>query len=301
MPIFSRTSKTIHLEIRALYESGPEPVGAFETTFEQLLGHDGQSITLPAINSQDISLTLKAQRSKITPHAPSSSNPEHTRPRPRERNVVIFGETGAGKSSLINTITRHPLAGTSNDAHGCTSTSERYPVEISGQKFVLIDTPGLNEGSAGTVPAAKAQKRLKSLLRELMDSRSDEIGLLVYCVRSATHPRTLVKAYNKFYSEICHNKVPIVLVVTGLENEQDRESWWNTNGEDCGSRGVHFASHACVTTRQEVDHQGIPDDVAESSGILRNLIVDNYSEDSTVDTSRSNCIAGAWCASSSRD
>lgn len=47
MPIFSRKSKAVHLEVRASYESGPmlgrgELVGTFETTFEQLLGNDGQ-------------------------------------------------------------------------------------------------------------------------------------------------------------------------------------------------------------------------------------------------------------------
>ncbi|KAG2064364.1 hypothetical protein BDR04DRAFT_264993 [Suillus decipiens] len=47
IPIFSRKSKAVHLEIRASFESGPmlgqgELVGRFETTFEKLLGNDGQ-------------------------------------------------------------------------------------------------------------------------------------------------------------------------------------------------------------------------------------------------------------------
>ncbi|KAG1731268.1 P-loop containing nucleoside triphosphate hydrolase protein [Suillus lakei] len=292
--IFSRTSETIHLEIRALDESGPEIVCAFETTFEQLLGHDGQSITLSAIDNQDISLTLKVQRSKTT----SSSNSEMC---PRGGNIVIFGETGSGKSSLVNKITQLPLAKTSNDALGCTSTPERYPIEIFGKKYILIDTPGLNEVSNGTVPDAEAKELLKNLLCELMSSRSDDIGLLVYCVGSGTHPRTFVKAYNKFYSGICHNKVPIILVVEGLYNESGVKSWWNSNGEACRSRGMHFANDPSVLARQEIDYQGIPDDVtrvAEPSSFLRNLIVNNYSEDLAVDTSWSKRIARTSCTSS---
>ncbi|KAG2033811.1 hypothetical protein BDR03DRAFT_984756 [Suillus americanus] len=128
------------------------------------------------------------------------------------------------KSLFINTIAQKQLAKTSNDARGCTSTPERYPIVISGEKYVLIDTPGLNEVPEGTVPDAKAKKLLKSLLRELTSSRLDGIGLLVYCVRSAARPHTFVKAYNKFYSGICHKRVPIILVVKGWENEQGMES-----------------------------------------------------------------------------
>ncbi|KAG1869933.1 hypothetical protein F4604DRAFT_1926717 [Suillus subluteus] len=288
MSIFSPTSKKIHLEIRALYESGPEPVRAFETTSEQLLGCDGQSMTLSAINNQDISLTLKAQRSiKITPHASRSNSPEHTRR--LDRNVVIFGEAGSGKSSLINGTTQHLLAETSNDAHGCTSTPECYPVEISDRKYVLIDTPGLNEGSVGTVPDAGAKELLKSLLRELMSSRSDSIGLLVYCVRRVTRPRTFVKAYNKFYSGICHKRVPIILVVEGWENERDMESWWNINGNQCKSHGMHFANYPCDSTSNIPD--GVTCRIAEPSGFLRNLIARHYS-DSAVGTRRRLVIKG---------
>lgn len=44
MPKIFRTSKPVHLEIRALYyESGHELVCEFETTFKQLLRRDGQS------------------------------------------------------------------------------------------------------------------------------------------------------------------------------------------------------------------------------------------------------------------
>jgi predicted GTPase len=199
--------------------------------------------------------------------------------RPRKRNVVIFGETGSGKSSFVNRIAQHLLAKTSIDAHGCTSASERYPVEISDKTYVLIDTPGLNEVSVGTVPDAEAKKLLKSLLRELMSSRSDDIGLLVYCVRRAVKPHIFAKAYNKFYSGICNNKVPIILIVEGWKNEREMERWWNANGKECRNHHMHFANDPCKTAHQEIDPQPIPDDVsdAESNDFLRNLIVTHYS------------------------
>ncbi|KAG2116833.1 hypothetical protein DEU56DRAFT_839716 [Suillus clintonianus] len=71
--------------------------------------------------------------------------------RPRGRNVVIFGETGPGKSSVINTIAQKDPAKTSNDVLGCTSISERHAVEISGQSFVLFDIAGASGEGRKTV------------------------------------------------------------------------------------------------------------------------------------------------------
>ncbi|KAG1886598.1 P-loop containing nucleoside triphosphate hydrolase protein [Suillus subluteus] len=334
MSIFSGKSKTIHLEIRASYEFGPsELVGAFKTTFGQVLVSDGESILYSALDDRHMSLTLKAQRIKTTqpvdhaaggtaesiatnqpvhppaavrsinitgpplslsPHA-SSSNVEMP---PRGRNVVFFGETGSGKSSIINAIAREHLAETSDNATGCTLDHKRYPVTISDQRFVLFDTAGLGEGPAGTVPDAVAKRQLKRLLRNLMSSRSpsDGIDLLVYCVSFKT--TALVRAYNTFYSEVCKKKVPIVVVITGLENEPNMENWWDNNKGKFKS--MHFAAHACVTALQE--YPGIPGDVtrriAESSDTLCNLLVNNCSH-WAVDNSRSKRIAGLWCASSS--
>lgn len=214
-----------------------------------------------------------------SPPPPRASSSNHET-RSRKRNVVIFGESGSGKSSVINAITQTQLAETSSDATGCTFSYQCYPVEISGQRYVLFDTAGLNEGNAGGVPAAKAEKELKRLLCGLMSPGSDGIGLLVYCVRSTRARQALIRNYNLFYSVICRKKVPIVVVVTGLENETDMRGWWYANAKEFKSRGMHFQDHACVTTLHK--HAGISDvftrRIAESREIVRNLVVNNCSE-----------------------
>ncbi|KAG1764540.1 P-loop containing nucleoside triphosphate hydrolase protein [Suillus occidentalis] len=339
MPIFPGKSKAIHVELCASYESGPsELLGVFETTFGQVLVSDMQSISCLTVDNQHMSLTLKARRIRTTqlvdhaasstaesvatdqrvhlpaaihsiditgqpplslsPHA-SSSNLERTLP--WGGNIVIFGETGTGKSSIINAIAREQLAKTSDDATGCTSSHKRHPVTISGQRFVLFDTAGFGEGPAGRVPDAEAKRQLKSLLCQLMSSRSpsDGIDLLVYCMssRTTTLP-AIVRAYDTFYARVCRKKVPIVIVITGLEKEPNMESWWDKNKGMF--KNMRFAGHACVTALQE--YPDIPDDfarrIAESSGTLRNLIISNCSH-WTVDDSWSKRIAGLWCASSS--
>jgi len=140
---------------------------------------------------------------------------------------------------------------------------------------------GLDEGTAGTVPAAEAVENLKNLLRELMNPRSDGIGLLVYCVRSVRISRALLRNYNLFYSSICRKKVPIVVVVTGLENQEPTmDNWWDTNEKEFRKYGMQFKDHACVTTLREGPN--IPDvftqRITESSNALRSLILKNCSE-----------------------
>ncbi|KAG2040449.1 hypothetical protein BDR03DRAFT_892384 [Suillus americanus] len=229
--------------------------------------HDQRSV----VQSTEIPESKRSPQQLSPPT--SSSNRKQTRV--RGRNIIIFGETGVGKSSIINTLAQQGLAETSNDASGCTSSSERYPVEISGQRFVLFDTAGLNEGTEGTVPAAMAEKQLKRLLLELMSPESDGIGLLVYCVRSTSAPRALARAYNTFYAGICQKRVPIVVIITALEKETRIENWWDTNREKFESHGMQFAGHAYVTALQE--YTGVcTRRIEASSEILRNLVVDNF-------------------------
>jgi tRNA U34 5-carboxymethylaminomethyl modifying GTPase MnmE/TrmE len=59
-------------------------------------------------------------------------------------NVVVFGETGAGKSSLINLVAGSQTALTSRDAMGCTTETNVYDVLIQNEtlKVKLFDTVG---------------------------------------------------------------------------------------------------------------------------------------------------------------
>ncbi|KAH7926915.1 P-loop containing nucleoside triphosphate hydrolase protein [Leucogyrophana mollusca] len=165
---------------------------------------------------------------------------------PRLRNVIVFGESGVGKSSLINLIAEKPVAKTSSDAVGCTFGHVSYPMEIEGETYMLWDTAGLDEGTSGTIPAAKAEEQLRIFLRGLTPNGID---LLIYCVRGTRIRKALLRNYTIFYSAICRKKVPVVLVVTGLENsEGDMEEWWVTNERELRKHRMYFVGHACVTT-----------------------------------------------------
>lgn len=83
---------------------------------------------------------------------------------------MIFGETGVGKSSVINLIANQDLAHISNDAVGCTFRSERHPIMLGDISCAIWDTVGLDEGSEGTVPAKEAENNLRDLIQVLAQS-----------------------------------------------------------------------------------------------------------------------------------
>ncbi|KAG1904909.1 P-loop containing nucleoside triphosphate hydrolase protein [Suillus fuscotomentosus] len=160
-------------------------------------------------------------------------------------NVVIFGHTGAGKSSLINLITKTQLVPTSPDAEGCTRETTVYGHEVVTQnrtlKVQLFDTAGLDEGSYGTVPNPQAENALKTLFQSRI-----KIHILMYCVQGTKGASALRRSY-KLLSRVKGN-VPIVLVVTGLENrEPEMEDWWRSNETSISDFGMNFAGHACIT------------------------------------------------------
>lgn len=144
---------------------------------------------------------------------------------------------------------------------------------------------GLGEGTEGTVPAAEAEKILKSLLYELMRTESGGINLLVYCVRGRRNGCGSLDYYNLLYTMICGTKVPIVVVVTeledyGLAENKAMENWWEKNQDHFQRQGMHFKDHACVTTLRE--DANTPDAhtqrIRESCEALRSLIRKNCSE-----------------------
>ncbi|KIJ61878.1 hypothetical protein HYDPIDRAFT_158845 [Hydnomerulius pinastri MD-312] len=187
-------------------------------------------------------------------------------------NIVIFGESGVGKSSVINLITGGPLAKTSNDALGCTFRHDRHEVTLKGTKYCLWDTAGLDEGTEGTVPAAQAESNLKEFFRQM--SRSGGISLLIYCIRPARVKKALLRNYEIFYAAICRKKVPLALVVTGLEDQApSMESWWLENEKVLLRYGMRFDAHACITTLNAKD-AAVQERRTQSQQSLRDLIAE---------------------------
>jgi hypothetical protein len=158
-------------------------------------------------------------------------------------NIIFFGESGSGKSSIINMIAGSSVAVVSSSVHGCTFTSARYAVNIEGSQFNLYDTAGLDEGDAGTVPKNDAIIQLFRLLKSL----DTGINLLVFCMRGPRIKDAAHKNWRLFHEVICRNQVPIIIAITGLEQEEVMDEWWVRNKGAFQQYGMYPQGVGCIT------------------------------------------------------
>ena len=135
------------------------------------------------------------------------------------------------------------FAKVNGDAKGVTFRHERYEKDIGGCHLNIFDTVGLNEGCKGTVSAPRAIEGLYRLMRGL----DGGVSLLVYVVRGPRLKKSVRDNYEMFHEIFCEKKVPIVLVITGLEHEEDMDDWWKRNEATFGEEKMWFSGAACIT------------------------------------------------------
>jgi predicted GTPase len=192
------------------------------------------------------------------------------------QNVIVFGETGAGKSSVVNMILGCNKAKVGDGALGETFRSTIYPVEIDGKTYNLHDTVGLGEYSGGTVDSAKAAGNLYRLMKDL--SNSGGVNLLIFVIKRGRLTETIHKNYVLFHRGFCDSQVPIVVIVTGCENvEPTMDAWWIDNKRTFTEAGMLFAGHACVCAfkgrKTENGGHRNEDLVNESVEVVKQLVV----------------------------
>ncbi|KIJ09639.1 hypothetical protein PAXINDRAFT_39456, partial [Paxillus involutus ATCC 200175] len=128
------------------------------------------------------------------------------------RNIVFFGQLGAGKSSAISLIAGSGVADTANGAQACTRVSACFKTTTRNETFNLWDTRGLREeGFFRSLFKGSSEGELRKFLRERHQKR--EIDLLVYCVRGSMKNEVLVKNYKTFCLTTRMLAAPVVIVV----------------------------------------------------------------------------------------
>jgi len=111
----------------------------------------------------------------------------------------------------------HEGAKVSNGPVGCTFESECYETRIDSMPYSIHDTVGLNEGDEGRVPHWKAIQGLYTLIRKL-----DSVSLLIFCIRGRIRDNAHAN-WLFFFDAICDKKVPVVVVSTCWEQEENLE------------------------------------------------------------------------------
>jgi len=189
-------------------------------------------------------------------------------------NVLVFGETGVGKSSVVNMLFDKTTAPTSDSVKGCTFKSKAYKGTRRGQKFKIHDTIGLNECDRGTVPAAQAVSKLVKLIRSLEDG----LHVAVMVLKQGRIKDVDVKNYKVFISGLCQNKVPLILCFTYCENtEGDMQDWYEEEMDEIDDLGIHCKAGVCITTIRDGPLAAVPfirKRYRESRKLLGNTILE---------------------------
>ena len=192
---------------------------------------------------------------------------------PSRPNILIVGDVGVGKSSLVNLIAGDDRAITSSGAKSCTLHSQEYVVTLDGVEFALHDTAGLHEaqGNMKTSDYLDAIHQAYGLISRL--ERSGGISLLVFCMKGGRISITMQQTYNLFVEVLCNRQVPVVIAVTHLEMFDDMEEWWRENDGAIKEYGLRSLGHACITTTR--GYRNIFSDKFEQSReVIQKLLLD---------------------------
>ena len=162
----------------------------------------------------------------------------------------------------------------SSGGRGCTLDSQGYDFITGVKQYRIHDTAGLNAGEAARVPTNDAIFKLCRLLYAL----SDGVSLLVFCLRAPRIGGSAKYNWTFFYDIICRKRVPIVVVVTGLEAEEDMDTWCHRDDtlEAFQEHGIYFNGIAGITAsrgrRRPNGTYVFQEEYDESVGKLRTLI-----------------------------
>lgn len=164
--------------------------------------------------------------------------------------VLVFGATGTGKTSLCNALTGKARP-TGSGARGTTKKSHCYPkFKTDNCEIELIDTVGLHESSHGTVPAEQAVLELI----ELLENARDGFSLLVHVTRASRITKEHDDDYKFFVEKMTQGRIPVILTVTGCENEHPMNSWIKKNKNAFSRFAYKELVPTCFATGGPMEH-----------------------------------------------
>ncbi|KIJ10294.1 hypothetical protein PAXINDRAFT_37229, partial [Paxillus involutus ATCC 200175] len=192
--------------------------------------------------------------------------------------IILFGEAGVGKSSVINLIAGKEIAKVSSDIDGCTMASTPYDLTLGDKSIRIFDTVGLKDPERDVNGYLAAIDKACQLILSL--SEAGGVHLLLFCLRVGrmTITATVQSNYRLFHEFLCGKKVPLALVFTGLEKEERMEDWWLRNESNTTKYGIRSMGHACITTLRG-NTPGQAEKYATSEKTIRELLMNCALED----------------------
>ena len=166
-----------------------------------------------------------------------------------ELNIIVFGESGVGKSALINQVYDRPVVKSSSQAIGCTVENIKVSGTIQDRpdlSFNIYDTVGLSESADGSIPTVTAFIQLIKLAYAVPNG----INLLICCAEKGRLSSERFKAnYRILKEELCENRIPCLLVITKCDGDDPIDDWWFENEATVRNKlRFDFVDGVCVST-----------------------------------------------------
>ena len=138
-------------------------------------------------------------------------------------NYLLFGRTGTGKSSLINTIANAPIALTDYSV-ACTDTIAKYCFETPCGMYTMYDSPGLCEDD-NPITDARYVSALKSFLTDV-ENQGLKITILLTVRIGSPRVRSEDHEVVKYLAELLalYPDIPAMLVATWANWQDGRET-----------------------------------------------------------------------------
>ena len=221
--------------------------------------------TTPTPLRPDLSSDIASAAKSLTVHCQLSISDativvEKFRLPKRTFHVILFGDSGAGKSSVINLAVGKPVAAVSDGLNGCTLDYRSYEINTGSHQFLVWDTVGFNGIHFGHDVCGTAIGNAVRLIRDLRNQGG--VDLLVFCKKNGRLSPSELSSLRLFQEFLCEDQVPVAFIITHLERQKPiMEKWWDVNGEGlleaCNLKTGTVAGHACITSLAPDDD---PDD-----------------------------------------
>jgi GTP-binding protein EngB required for normal cell division len=159
--------------------------------------------------------------------------------------ILVIGQTGAGKSSLINLLAGKKVAQVSDGAKGCTFKFETYQVDYNGELFELVDTVGLNEGSTGTVKPKEAMKMLIKFIK----GNKRGFSCILFVMPKGRITDSFEKNYMLFCQTLLKGETPSILFLGHCESDEPMDQWIKNEENKSALNSYNFSDIVCGTAQ----------------------------------------------------
>ncbi|KAI6011282.1 hypothetical protein EDC04DRAFT_778045 [Pisolithus marmoratus] len=161
--------------------------------------------------------------------------------------IMVLGEIGVGKSSVVNLIAGENIAEVSPNANVCTRRTIKYDATVESMRMHIWEVSGFNQPGDGLKwNATDFMERLGPLLKA-----KASVDTIPFCMRGLKLTTVTMRIF-ELIDDIFGGRIPIVLVINHLEREREMEDWWERNGHKLGG-SMSRTKHVCVTGLQQVE------------------------------------------------